>query len=217
MQHTAHEALIVPLARPRLHRPDSAPSAQCRPRADLDLPAHAVAAGRLQLPALADLLGLWRRGHRAVRAVGGRMDDAGAAVALPAFRHLGDRQRADGKAAGRAMVPAVALRTLARRQRALTGCRSASTHARITAARGTAVRLPHCCDASFGRKQCAGKSAATVTIHGRWICWPSSRWASSSLPSGAILVAAPGRLTRPHSSSRAKACDGEHAGTDPAL
>ena len=86
------------------HCPDcadaaAAAAAQCRPRADLDLPAHAVAAGRLQLPPSADLLGLWRRGDRALRAVGRRMDDAGAAVALPALGHLGDRQRAADSAA----------------------------------------------------------------------------------------------------------------------
>src|SRR4051812_10810892 len=39
----------------------SPPAAQCGTRADLDLPAYAVAAGRLQLPAPADLLGIWRR------------------------------------------------------------------------------------------------------------------------------------------------------------
>src|SRR5207302_9463568 len=118
--------LTVPLARPRLHRPCSAPSAQRGACRDLDLPAHAVAARRLQLPSPSDLLGLRRRGHRTLRAVGRRMDDAGAAVALPTFRHLGHRQRTDGNAARRAMVPALALRTLARRQRRLV-CK-AGTH-----------------------------------------------------------------------------------------
>src|ERR1700730_12376337 len=97
----------------------AAPAAQCRACDDLDLPAHAVAAGRLQLPASADLLGLWRRGDRAFRAVGRRMDDAGAAVTLPPLGYLGNRQCAADKTAGRAMVSAVAVRPMARRQRAL--------------------------------------------------------------------------------------------------
>ena len=42
------------------------PAAQCRTRTDLALPPYAVATGRLQLPASADLLGLWRRGDRAI-------------------------------------------------------------------------------------------------------------------------------------------------------
>src|SRR5882757_4523979 len=104
---------------PALRRLDPTAAAQCRARPDLDLPAHAVAAGRLQLPASADLLGLWRRSDRAVRTVGRRMDDAGAAVALPALGHLRHRQCAIDAAAGRALVSALALRPLARRQRAL--------------------------------------------------------------------------------------------------
>src|SRR6202035_330777 len=85
---------------------------------DLALPAHAVAAGRLQLPPFADLFGLWRRGDRAFRPVGRRVDDAGAAVALPALGHVGNRQCAADTAAGRAVVSAVAVWPLARRQRA---------------------------------------------------------------------------------------------------
>ena len=34
------------------------------------------------------MLGLWRRGHRPVRAVGRRLDDAGAIAALPAVGHI---------------------------------------------------------------------------------------------------------------------------------
>src|ERR1700736_5630239 len=103
----------------RLRRRGDAAAAQCRTRDDLDLPAHAVAVGRLQLPAFADLLGLWRRGDRALRAVGRRLDDIGAAVALPALRHIRNRQRAPDPSAGRALVSAVAVRAMARRQRAL--------------------------------------------------------------------------------------------------
>ena len=122
---------------PGLRRRRHTPAAQCRPRADLDLPAHAVAAGRLQLPAPADLLGLWRRGDRTVRTVGRRLDDAGAAVALPSFGHIRHRQRAARHAAGRAMVSAVAIRTLARRQRALEICEAC---ARGNASRRFSVR-----------------------------------------------------------------------------
>jgi hypothetical protein len=116
VQHAAHEAFIV---LSRLHRRDAAPASQCRARVDLDLPAHPVAAGWLQLPALADLLGLCRRGDRALWAVGRRMDDLGATAALPALGYIGDRHRAPHKTAGRAMVSAVAIRPMARRQCAL--------------------------------------------------------------------------------------------------
>src|SRR4051812_15550870 len=77
----------------RLRPLDSPVAATCGARADLAVPAHAVAAGRLQLPPPADLLGLRRRGDCAVRPVGRRLDDAGAAVALPAMGHIGHRQR----------------------------------------------------------------------------------------------------------------------------
>src|SRR3984957_15112653 len=107
------------MAVPRLRRRRATPAAQCGPCRDLDLPAHAVTAGRLQLPSSADLFGLWRRSDRAFRPVGRRMDDAGAAIALPALGYFGNRQRAACKAPGRAMVYAVAVRTLARGQRAV--------------------------------------------------------------------------------------------------
>src|SRR5450631_2908739 len=114
-EHRAYEIFALSRLRPRR----AAAAAQCRARDDLDLPAHAVAAGRLQLPSPADLFGLWRRGDRALRSVGRRLDDAGAAAALPALGHSGDRQCAAGKTAGRPVVSAVAIRPLARRQRAL--------------------------------------------------------------------------------------------------
>src|SRR6267154_3638923 len=107
-----------------LQRCFSATAAQCRTRDDLALPAHAVAAGRLQLPPSADLLGLRRRGDRAFRTMGRRMDDLGAALTLPTLGHFGNRQCAADKTAGRAMVSAVALRPLARSQRALNILRS---------------------------------------------------------------------------------------------
>jgi len=116
MQQAAHEAVIV---LSRLYRRDATPATQCRAGVDLDLPAYPVAAGRLQLPTLADLLGLCRRGDRALWAVGRRMDDPGATAALPALGHIGNRHRAPHKTAGRAMVSAVAIRPMARRQCAL--------------------------------------------------------------------------------------------------
>ena len=116
IQHAAHEAFIV---LSRLRRRDAAPASQCRARVDLDLPAYPLAAGWLQLPALADLFGLCRRGDRALWAVGRRMDDLGATVALPALGDIRDRQRAAHKTAGCAMVSAVAIWPMARRQYAL--------------------------------------------------------------------------------------------------
>ena len=122
VQHGARRSFIVTSKTMHglcQHSPSSA--AQCGTRADLDLPAHTVALGRLQLPASADLFGVWRRSDRAFRPVGRRMDDAGADPALPALGHIRHRQRAADRARGRAMVSAVALRTLARRQRIVNG------------------------------------------------------------------------------------------------
>ena len=118
LQHIAHEAFIVPALR-GLHQRGGAAAAQCGACDDLGLPAHSFAAGRFQLPPSADLLGLWRRGDRTLRAVGRRMDDPGAAVALSALGHLGNRQCSADKACARAMVFAMAVWTLARRQRPL--------------------------------------------------------------------------------------------------
>src|ERR1700710_2161429 len=119
-EQTAYETFSARfIAMPGLRRRAAKASAQRRSRADLAVPAHAVTAGRIQLPPSADLLGLWRRGHRALRTVGRRLDDAGAAAALPALGHLGHRQRAADQTGRRALVSAMALRALARRQRAL--------------------------------------------------------------------------------------------------
>jgi len=115
----AHEAFIATFVALFRLRRGAAPAAQCGARTDLDLPAYAVAAGRLQLPSSADLFGLRRRGDRAFRAVGRRMDDVGAAIALPALGYFGNRQRAADDTAGRPMVSTVAVRAMAQRQRAL--------------------------------------------------------------------------------------------------
>jgi hypothetical protein len=114
LQQTAHEAFTVSLC--GLRQRSGATAAQCRARDDLGLSTHFVAAGRFQLPASAELLGLRRRGDRALWTLGRRMDDAGAAVALSALGHLGDRQCSADAAGRRAMVLAMAVRTLARCQ-----------------------------------------------------------------------------------------------------
>ena len=118
VQHGARGSFIVTSKTMHgLCQRGSPAAAQCGTRADLDLPAHPVAAGRLQLPTPADLLGIWRRSDRAFRSVGRRLDDAGADPALPTMGHIRHRQCAAHHTAGCAMVSAVALRTLARRQR----------------------------------------------------------------------------------------------------
>src|SRR4051794_20568159 len=115
-QQSAHEAFSLrALFHP--HRVRASAPAPIRPRADLAVPTHAVAAGRLQLPAPADLLRLWRRGDRTVRALGRRLDDARARVTVQSVRHVRHRQRARDRTARRALVPALALWPLARRQR----------------------------------------------------------------------------------------------------
>src|SRR5580700_6148731 len=76
-----------------------------------------VKAYRLSLPASADMLRLCRPGARSLRPVGRRLDDAGAPVALPSVGHFGIGLRAGNVAGQGALVPAVALRPLARRRR----------------------------------------------------------------------------------------------------
>ena len=117
--HAAQEAFIRLLRRIRARTRHPTIATQCRTSADLALSAHAIGAGGLQLPSRANLLGLWRRSDRAVRAVGGRMDDAGAFAALPSLRHVRPRSGAEQSAIRRAMVSALALRPLARGQRTL--------------------------------------------------------------------------------------------------
>ena len=92
--------------------------------------------------------------------VGRRLDDAGAAVALPSLGHLGDRQRAADGAAGRALVSAVAVRPLARRQRALKSGRSAR---RTTGSRAGAAEPRSAADAAA-----SGAVAAAAVRSTRW-------------------------------------------------
>src|SRR5262245_8349882 len=70
------------------------------------------------MPPSADLLALRRGSHRALRLVGRRLDDIGAAVTLPAFRTLGPRLHARAPLAERTLVSPLALRALAGDQRA---------------------------------------------------------------------------------------------------
>ena len=88
-----------------------------RARADQGVSLFALAADRVPLPPSADLFRLWRSGDRALRIVGGRMDDARAARALSSVWNVGSRFRAGFGSAARALVPSLALRTLARNQR----------------------------------------------------------------------------------------------------
>src|ERR1700738_3723374 len=132
----------------RLRRRGDAAAAQCRTRDDLDLPAYIVAAGRLQLPPFADLLGLWRRG---------------------------DRGRAPDPSAGRALVSAVAVRAMARRQRALKNPpepiapHSSETGIAVVTGKPRRYSRIDLRPRYEGQKQCAGKSATGVTTPDRSI------------------------------------------------
>src|SRR4051794_38234366 len=102
-----------PTAAPR--RPPGEPVARPslrRPRPSEDLPLHALTARRLSLPESADLLGVCRRGPRSLRALGRLLDNTRAALALPAMGYIGHRPRSGSRAAGRALVRALALRPL---------------------------------------------------------------------------------------------------------
>ena len=195
----------------RLRRRGATPAAQRRTRDDLDLSPHVVAAGRLQLPTSADLLGLRRRGDRAFWIMGRRLDDIGATVALPALGHFRDRQCAADNASRRAMVSAVAVRALARRQRPLRLCPAAPLHTKCALLpRGTEISRPSWFDVfQGGHQRCAGKSATGVTILARSIYWPHwpLSWSSSRL---GIISA---KVLQHHGSQallcQAKAFDGE--------
>lgn len=111
----AHEAVSLSSLILLLHRVYPAAAAQRRAWADLDLPAQPVASRRIQLPTSADMLGLRRRGDRAFRSLGRRMDDARALAALPTLGDFRNRQRAADKTIRCTLVFAVAVRALAGR------------------------------------------------------------------------------------------------------
>src|SRR5476649_143939 len=94
-----------------------AAAAPGRARVRYSLPLHLVAAHRPALPAPAELFGIRRRIDHALRPLGGRLDGPGANQPLPALGNSWPRLRAGRLAAGRALVDAVALRTVARHQR----------------------------------------------------------------------------------------------------
>src|SRR4051812_24763094 len=78
------------------------------------------------------------------------MDDAGTAAALPALGHFRHRQRAACKAAGRAVVSALAVRPLARCQRAVAGSTPLASQPCHAGNCGDIAALIRC---SLGRKQ----------------------------------------------------------------
>jgi len=80
------------------------------------LPAHIVTTRRLPLPPPADLFAICRRGDRAPRLLGWRLDDPRTPVALPPTWHIRPRLCGNCAAAGRTLVSAVALWPLGRSQ-----------------------------------------------------------------------------------------------------
>jgi hypothetical protein len=100
----------------------------CRPGTDTALSLHAFAARRHALPAPANLLRIWRGGADAVWIVGGGMDDLGAAVPMSSVRNAWSRPRSRSPVRTCSVVPAVAIRPLARH------LRCDSWHRRLAAA-----------------------------------------------------------------------------------
>src|ERR1700742_3903325 len=107
--------------------------------------------------------------------MGGWMDDAGAAIALSAVRHVRYRQRSCNKSGRRALVSAVEIRTLARRQLTLisSAC-AAMNHSNALPQPGNGnivLRVSLVSSPQGGRQQCAGTFNPVATIHGRSTCW----------------------------------------------
>src|ERR1700761_1403381 len=104
--------------------------------------------------------------------MGRRMDGAGAAAPLPPLRHFRSRPRTAGGAARRALVSAVALRAMARRQ--YTEVSSGTEVNPVVAARSIQARIAgprepdaapsHYRDVSGRTQRCAGKSATITTV-----------------------------------------------------
>ncbi len=120
---TCHETATanVVFSLPGLRGRHSKAAPQYRQGDDCGLPLHAIAIDRISLPARADMLGLRGRSDWNFRTLGRRMDDPGAAAALPALGNIRDRQCSGSAAAAWAVVHAMALRSLARRQRRHSG------------------------------------------------------------------------------------------------
>src|SRR5215208_3871224 len=94
-------------------RPVAAPG---RPRVGRRIPLYALTADRVPLPASANLFRLRRPGARPARTLGRLLDDARADLPLPSVRDIRPRFRMRRAAGQFALVPAVALRPLARHQ-----------------------------------------------------------------------------------------------------
>jgi len=97
-----------------LYPADAARAARSRPRAGESLSLHIISADRVPLPASADLFGICGRSAGAARPVGWRLDDAGKIVALSSLWNIGAGFRAARKTGTCTLVPAVALRKMAR-------------------------------------------------------------------------------------------------------
>src|SRR5438477_1868725 len=108
---STRSSVTAPMARRPPGESAARPSPR-RPRPGEDLPLHALPAGRLSLPAPAELFGIRRRGAGPLWPVGRLMDDARAPAALSSVGHLRHRPRTRDRAAGRAMVRTLALRAL---------------------------------------------------------------------------------------------------------
>src|ERR1700733_16208196 len=102
-------------ARPCRRRGPARVGAPGRARADPLLPAYIFEPARPEVPLFADLLGLYGRGDRAPRPLGGLLDGRGACVPLPPLGRLRLRSAARSAAHGR-LMGALALWTLAFRR-----------------------------------------------------------------------------------------------------
>ena len=87
-----------------------------RARADPLLPADTLRPYRPPVPVFADLFGIYGRGDRAPRSLGGLLDGCGARVPMPSLGRLRLRSSARPASHGRLMGSALALWTLALRR-----------------------------------------------------------------------------------------------------
>src|SRR4029078_8120849 len=103
-------------------------SAAVGPRPEPRLSLYALAVHRLALPASADMLRIWRRGDRAIRFVGGGMDDARTAHALSPARHVRTGFRTARTSGKFPLVSSLAIRKVARGQQERTRRRLILVH-----------------------------------------------------------------------------------------